>query len=214
MLTAMQKSFTEDFNKPVDYLTRTRKIKDATGFEGETLCIPQGSCLKGTEWTLNGNTYNFETYSLGDPNILLEDGYYVDTTTGELLGKVTPIKNKYLEPIRPFKSKEDLREWCLEHNLKATNNLYVDLQGLKDNFKGDDLVGVLLMVRNIKYVNTGFYTREFLVGAFKCTDANLNRNLNKLCRTGVLSMYSVVMMPIEICSSIYGILHVTLKRLL
>lgn len=153
--------------------------------EVDTVIIPLGGHSNGMTH-INGKEYTFKYFKPSDPNIILENGCYIDTLTGEILEQVRkPSKRKTIEvmPFKDFKSLEELKEWALSNGYKATQPTHFDLSPLS----AKDKAVVSLLIQEIRYIHIHFYTRSLLKAIFECDDKHINRKLNALQGKGYLT---------------------------
>lgn len=152
----------------------------------DSVVIPTDSYMVETGvWRFGDKEYVFNYWKPSDKNVIEWEDWYVDKETGEILGEINPKKSKhkstYITPFKDFSCEDDLRDWALSNGLKQTMELHCD------TFLWEDLVDttpLLLLIRDVKYVNVGFYTREHLCGVFNTNDKSLVRKLKQYAKTG------------------------------
>lgn len=113
------------------------------------------------------------------------------TLTGEVISS-TPLetyKVSYFHSIlpdvgAPFKSEYELKEWCLEHNLKANNKLHEDINLFFEKTNQKLKVPVQMLIRELKYINVLFIKKSKLKEVLGCkSDSHLSKVLKSLVET-------------------------------
>lgn len=190
----ISKDVVEQFNKNVDKVSTSFIVSEVWNEKEsctDSFVVPlvryqQSYKDDVSKWVL-GDEYYFSYYTFtNNPDVIELDGDYVDTSTGEILGKVVREKPKrkttLVTPFRDFSCYDDLREWALQNGYKATATLHSNVSAWEDVI---DTLPLLMLIRDVDYVNVGFYERKHLCDVFGCDDKSLNRKLKQYEKVGV-----------------------------
>lgn len=151
----------------------------------------------------------------------LGDGLYcdVDTETGEVISfyeyVTVPYKPKETDNNNDntntsyARDLDSLRAYAKSLCVKASGSLYTYLDPLKDTLKDTEITGLQLCLRDLKYLNISFHTKEELTTNFKLSERNLPKVLKRLVKKGILryeyirkhSEYKITWNPYVACRS-------------
>jgi hypothetical protein len=191
----ISKDVVEQFNKNVDKVSTSFVVSEVWNEKEsctDSVVVPLVRYQESykddvSKWVLGDEYYFFSYYTFtNNPDVIELDGDYVDTSTGEILGKVVREKPKrkttLVTPFRDFSCYDDLREWALQNGYKATATLHSNVSAWEDVI---DTLPLLMLIRDVDYVNVGFYERKHLCDVFGCDDKSLNRKLKQYEKVGV-----------------------------